>query len=161
MSDLDRDRLAKILALLGSDQPGEQMAALAAAGRLLQAAGMRWQDLVTTAAGPSDGEARMALLLARYRSELATARSAYVALDTMTARKDAELRRLTAENRARRRDQDDLRARLEIAARENAALRRKLQASRQIGPNALPDDGKESIIGTQSALGLVSQSEAG
>lgn len=53
---LDRDRLAKVLALLGSDQQGERDAAVLALVRILAAAGMRPVDLVVPILpAPSEG----------------------------------------------------------------------------------------------------------
>lgn len=43
---LDRDRLVKLLGLLGSDHDGERANAAAAADRLVRAAGLTWRDLI-------------------------------------------------------------------------------------------------------------------
>jgi hypothetical protein len=43
---LDRVRLGRVVALFDSPAEGERTAALEAANRLLQAAGVRWRDLV-------------------------------------------------------------------------------------------------------------------
>lgn len=45
------DRLCKVVPLLGSDKPGEVVAAAAAIGRTLSAAGLSWHDLVTVLQG--------------------------------------------------------------------------------------------------------------
>jgi hypothetical protein len=52
---LDRDRLAKLLGLLGSDHDGEIAAAGRAADRLVRHAGLRWPDIVQPALPPPDG----------------------------------------------------------------------------------------------------------
>jgi hypothetical protein len=46
----DRDRLAKLLGLLGSDHAGERDAAALAAHRFLQQRGMTWRDAIEPAA---------------------------------------------------------------------------------------------------------------
>lgn len=45
----DRSRLAKALALLSSNQPGEVQAAATAATRIVQAAGLTWQQVLKPA----------------------------------------------------------------------------------------------------------------
>jgi hypothetical protein len=45
-------KLAKVIALLGSDQPGEVVAAAAAATRLLRAHGATWADLLRPCPAP-------------------------------------------------------------------------------------------------------------
>ncbi len=42
----DRARLVRILKLLGSDQPGERASAALAAQRLVEAAGLTWDDVL-------------------------------------------------------------------------------------------------------------------
>lgn len=49
LSDHDRERLVRILKLLGSDQPGERDAAALAATRLVASTGMDWDDLLDPA----------------------------------------------------------------------------------------------------------------
>jgi hypothetical protein len=46
LSNPEREKLAKLLGLLGSDHPGERDAAGLAAHRLVQASGMVWADIV-------------------------------------------------------------------------------------------------------------------
>jgi hypothetical protein len=48
MIPLDRDRLAKILAMLASPHSGEVVSAAKAASALIQAAGMTWNDVLET-----------------------------------------------------------------------------------------------------------------
>ena len=57
MPDLSpiRARLAKLLPLLGSDQPGEVTAAAAAIGRLLSSVGASWHDLAGRLTTPVTG----------------------------------------------------------------------------------------------------------
>lgn len=43
---IDRNRLAKVLGLLGSDHPGERDAAALAAMRLVRDAGLTWTDIL-------------------------------------------------------------------------------------------------------------------
>ena len=43
---LDRDRLANLCGMFGSDHPGERANAAAAADKLIRAAGMRWPDII-------------------------------------------------------------------------------------------------------------------
>ena len=43
----ERTKLARILALLASDQPGEVVAAAHAANRMVKAAGLSWSDVLT------------------------------------------------------------------------------------------------------------------
>lgn len=49
---LDRDRLRKLLALLGSDQDGEVLAAARRIDALVKAAGADWQALIPDAPAP-------------------------------------------------------------------------------------------------------------
>lgn len=46
----DRAKLAKFLALLGSDREGEALAAARAAARLVKLRGISWRDLIEPAA---------------------------------------------------------------------------------------------------------------
>lgn len=46
LSSADRTRLASVLRLLGSDQPGERDAAGLAATRIVRGAGLDWADLL-------------------------------------------------------------------------------------------------------------------
>lgn len=46
LSRTDRDRLGKLLGLLGSDFPGERDAAAQAAHRIVMRAGLTWQQVV-------------------------------------------------------------------------------------------------------------------
>jgi hypothetical protein len=50
MSALDRDRLAKLLGMLGSDHDGEVVNAARAADRLVRRSGLRWPDIAMPAA---------------------------------------------------------------------------------------------------------------
>jgi hypothetical protein len=45
---LDRERLAKLCGMFGSDHPGERANAAAAADKLIRAAGLRWPDVLKT-----------------------------------------------------------------------------------------------------------------
>jgi len=54
MSALDRDKLAKVLAMLGSRHDGEVVAAGRSAHSLLKDAGVTWTEVLT----PPDGAAR-------------------------------------------------------------------------------------------------------
>jgi hypothetical protein len=49
MSTLDRDRLGKLLEMLGSDHDGEVVNAARAADRLVRASGLRWPDIAMPA----------------------------------------------------------------------------------------------------------------
>ncbi len=46
LAPAQRDKLARILALLASDQPGEVVAAAHAANRLVKGAGLSWVDVL-------------------------------------------------------------------------------------------------------------------
>jgi hypothetical protein len=46
---LDRERLAKLCGMFGSDHAGERANAAAAADRLIREAGLRWPDLIMPA----------------------------------------------------------------------------------------------------------------
>ena len=46
---LDRERLAKLCGMFGSDHPGERANAAAAADRMLRDAGLRWPDVIMPA----------------------------------------------------------------------------------------------------------------
>jgi len=48
----DKERLIRILKLLGSDQVGERASAALAADRLLNSLGMTWEDLLDQPPGP-------------------------------------------------------------------------------------------------------------
>lgn len=48
----DRDRLVRILKLLGSDQLGERASAALAASRLLESLGASWEDVFDPPPGP-------------------------------------------------------------------------------------------------------------
>jgi hypothetical protein len=50
---LDRDRLAKLCGMFGSDHAGERANAAAAADKLIREAGLRWRDLILPALPPS------------------------------------------------------------------------------------------------------------
>ena len=52
-AQLDRRRLALVVALFASPHAGERIAALEAAGRLLAAGGVSWRDLIERAAKPT------------------------------------------------------------------------------------------------------------
>jgi hypothetical protein len=52
---LDRERLTKLLGMLGSDHDGEIAAAGRAADRLVRGAGLRWPDIVQPALPPPGG----------------------------------------------------------------------------------------------------------
>jgi hypothetical protein len=57
MAQLHLDKFARICGLLGSDKEGEQLAALAAANRLLAGAGMQWGDFIAANQRAEDAEA--------------------------------------------------------------------------------------------------------
>jgi hypothetical protein len=68
--DLDRNRLRKLLALLGSDQDGEVLNAARHIDALVKAAGTDWQALIPDAAPaglPSDDLIRLDQLIASER----------------------------------------------------------------------------------------------
>jgi hypothetical protein len=46
---IDRERLVRVLGMLGSDHPGERANAAAAADRLVREAGLRWPDVIVLA----------------------------------------------------------------------------------------------------------------
>jgi hypothetical protein len=48
----DRERLIRILRLLGSDQVGERASAALAANRLLESLGLSWSDVLAPPPGP-------------------------------------------------------------------------------------------------------------
>lgn len=52
LTDHDRERLAHILALLGSDQPGEREAAAQAAHRMVTGLGLTWDDVLAARSEP-------------------------------------------------------------------------------------------------------------
>lgn len=112
---LDR---AKVLALVGSDQAGERDAAVRAASRILQAAGMRWEQL---AEGGDSGPGAEALRAACY---VAGEQARFWREKAEAAERKADELRASARTYGRR--VADLEARLEISARENAKLRAAL-----------------------------------
>ena len=70
LPDLDRDRLRKLLALLGSDHDGEVLNAARHIDALIRAAGTDWQALIPDAAPaelPSDDLVRLDQLIASER----------------------------------------------------------------------------------------------
>lgn len=58
LSSADRTKLACVLRLLGSDQPGERDAAGLAATRIVRGAGLDWDDLLQPAPSPRPESAR-------------------------------------------------------------------------------------------------------
>jgi hypothetical protein len=52
---IDRDRLSKLLGLLGSDHDGEVINAARAADRLVRDSGLRWPDIAMPAPPPPRG----------------------------------------------------------------------------------------------------------
>ena len=52
LTPAERDRLSKLLGLIGSDMTGERDAAIQAATRLLDRHGLRWCELVTLPSPP-------------------------------------------------------------------------------------------------------------
>jgi hypothetical protein len=54
----DRERLIRILRLLGSDQVGERASAALAANRLLESLGLSWSDVLDPPPGPERGVVR-------------------------------------------------------------------------------------------------------
>jgi hypothetical protein len=121
---LDRAKLAKVLALLDSDQPGERVAAMEAAGRILQQGNGRWADLALAGATVTTQQLANAVRTAQ----------AWQEREAVTqARYQGALARIALierENRALARRLTDAEARLDISARENAKLRAAL------GPDA-------------------------
>ncbi len=75
MTPLDRDRLAKVLAMLASPHPGEAAAAAKTALNLLNAADMTWNEVLDTRIGDQRAELLQAKISAlkasnnRLRSE--------------------------------------------------------------------------------------------
>jgi hypothetical protein len=71
---LNRKRLAAVLELLSSDQPGERQAAAEAAHRLVRSAGLRWADVLMPEPSPGRSPRRRSPpwreLLAACRSRL-------------------------------------------------------------------------------------------
>lgn len=53
LTSVDRMRLARVLALLGSNHPGERDAAGLAAHRIVQGAGSSWEEVVAQSRMPS------------------------------------------------------------------------------------------------------------
>ncbi len=52
LAPADRTKLARVLALLGSDQPGEVAAAARAADRLVRGRGLSWSDVLQQPSTP-------------------------------------------------------------------------------------------------------------
>ena len=51
---LDRERLAKLCGLFGSDHDGERASAAAAADKLVRQAGLRWPDIILSVLSTTD-----------------------------------------------------------------------------------------------------------
>ncbi|MBU8540217.1 hypothetical protein [Falsiroseomonas tokyonensis] len=130
---LDRTKLAKVLALLASDQPGEQAAALHRASKMLAAAGLRWESL----AGPGTDQSaelaamdnagrQIAAMLREAQGDIRLLKTLLEAANRKTDELRASNRSLGTLNAALKRRADDLQARLDISTRENAAFRRAL-----------------------------------
>jgi hypothetical protein len=58
LADADRDRLTKLLGLLGSDFDGEVAAAGRLANKLVRNAGLGWSDVIAPARPPPDHDRR-------------------------------------------------------------------------------------------------------
>lgn len=63
---LDREKLAKVLAMAGSQHDGERANAAALADRMRRAAGLTWEQLLTPAGGSSRGSGDSAAWQAAY-----------------------------------------------------------------------------------------------
>lgn len=123
---LDRTKLARVLALLASDQAGERDAAVMAATRMLTAAGMRWESLAE--GGSSEARTAMALALTEANEKAAFWRQKFDA-----EAKNSDRLRTSSQTWGKRavaleREVQDLRARLDIAERDAAKLRAALGA---------------------------------
>lgn len=121
---LDRTKLARVIALLASDQPGERDAAVLAATRMLKAAGMRWEELAQDVP-PTMPEATQAALdaaMERVRFWKGQAEQANRVADGLRTSSQTWGKRCVAFERR----VADLEARLEISQRENAKLRKAL-----------------------------------
>jgi chromosome segregation ATPase len=114
---LDRAKLAKVLALLDSDQPGERVAAMEAAGRILQQGNARWADLALAGATATTQQLANAVRTAQAWQQRAEKHQAAerVALERIAL--------LERENRALARRLTDAEARLQISQGENQKLR--------------------------------------
>ena len=76
---LDLTRFARVVGLLGSAHEGERSNAVTAGGRMLQAAGMRWEDFIE----------------AHHRAEIATAAAADLLLENTALKAELEQLRRT------------------------------------------------------------------
>ena len=117
---LDRAKLAKVLALLDSDQAGERIAAMEAASRILRQGNARWADLALAGATATTQQLAAAVRTAQAWQQ----RAEKLGQDTQSARERIAL--LERENRALARRLTDAEARLEISGREAAKLRAAL-----------------------------------
>jgi hypothetical protein len=76
MAAINRRRLAQVLELLSSDQPGERQAAAEAANRLVRASGLRWTDVLDPPPQrPPEPRRRASRRSPPWRSLLATCRA--------------------------------------------------------------------------------------
>jgi hypothetical protein len=121
---LDRAKLAKVLALLDSDQAGERAAAVEAATRILRAANARWAELALAGASATTEQ-----LASAVRAAQAWQRRAEQHQAAEQAAKD-RIALLERENRGLARLLTDAESRLEISGRENQKLRRALGPER-------------------------------
>ena len=70
----DRERLARLLGMLGSDHAGERDNAARAAHRLVQQHGITWYDVVVTHPSPDPGDPGTDLMGADWRRTVAACR---------------------------------------------------------------------------------------
>ena len=138
---LDRSKLVKVMRLLHSEIEGERHAALAAATRMLEAEGVTWARLAESpVASESVSKAAMEAAAAaadHWRTMAQSALGAAAAHVRTIDQQHVELRALRVRLA-------DIEARLDIAARENAQLRRAL------GPEAAAAAIHQSIVGADA-----------
>ncbi len=129
---LDRDKLSKILAMLSSNHDGERLAAVNRATSMLQAAGMRWEEVAKAPPGSGGIDPEKVADLVQ---ENALMKRLYDAEVKKTDEFRSSIASKSREIGGLKRDNRDLTARLEIAQAENAKLRKALgpdQAARAV-----------------------------
>jgi hypothetical protein len=149
---LDRAKLAKVLALLDSDQPGERAAAMEAATRILRQGRARWADLALAGATATTEQLAQAIRTAQAWQQ--RAEGAQRAVQTYRDARDS----LERQNRALARRLTDAEARLEIAAAENAKLRRALGPQKAA---AAVFDGMPAADAVRNAAAALTPAEVG
>ena len=120
---LDRDRLAKILAMLSSNHDGERLAAVNRAASMLQAAGVRWEELVKA---PPEASEASAAQVTDLRQQLDMMIALLKRRDDLAQEARTKNSQYAKEVNALKRSNADLKARLDIAQAENAKLRQAL-----------------------------------